>query len=211
MDLVQDIYELFSQAKTILDQNPQISKDEYFKKLCLNQDQDQYTTGCNTTMNTDTFNYFDAKPEIAHSESSDKSINDNFTNENETNENDAEDNKFQGCKKTIVAEKKQYIKTTKEWKIMESIVKKIYESETNQERKKELYDAVPKFLQISKKGKIKSLDEIPGITEPTRYFRRQIRGTKGQLIFKSSENELDSKIPIGFLFSDNSFIFFQNL
>lgn len=191
MELSAEIYTMLLEAKKILCITPDISKEQFMGLLMLVEKSDKINNQCEEVCPNNQIITLEC-----------------CVSESEMNK-----------KENTSGEKKFYIKTSKEWKTMEVAVKKAYErmskkecvenselSETLEWKKKELYDAVPKFLQITKKGKVEKVENLPGIAG--NYFTRQIRGIHGQLIFKKSEKELEEKIPVGFLFSDKSFIFF---
>jgi hypothetical protein len=183
MDLSAEIHSILIEANKILTVNPNISKEMYLVMLGIADDSCTNNIAPNTCVQSDNL-------ESAEDE-----------------EEESENKKSKDC-----YEKKSYIKTSKEWKNMVLLVKKSYQNlfatdtTSNEWKRKELYDAIPKFLQISKKGKVEKIKDLPEISE--KYFTRQIRGTKGHLIYKKSEKELENKIPVGFLFSDKTFIFF---
>lgn len=194
MDLSAEIHVMLLEAKRILCITPDMSKEQFIELLMLSEKSDKINNL--------------GEEEVCPNNQVPVTNTQCCVVESEVNKKD-----------NTSSEKKIYIKTSKEWKTMEVAVKKAYErmskkecfenselSETLEWKKKELYDAVPKFLQITKKGKVEKVENLPGIAG--NYFTRQIRGIHGQLIFKKSEKELEEKIPVGFLFSDKSFIFF---
>jgi hypothetical protein len=196
MDLSAEIHAMLLEAKRILCITPDISKEQFIGLLLLSEKSDKINNL--------------GEEEVCPNNQVPVTNTQCCVAESEVNKKD-----------NTSSEKKFYIKTSKEWKTMEVAVKKAYEKMSNPNelydkntelseklecKKKELYDAVPKFLQITKKGKVEKLENLPGIAG--NYFTRQIRGIHGQLIFKNSEKEFEEKIPVGFLFSDKSFIFF---
>jgi hypothetical protein len=202
MELSAEIHSILTEAKKILLLNPNVSKEMYLVMLGISDE--SFTNNIS--------------PDSCNERELLESCNEKLTNSNilhtinQELESAEDEEEVKNTNSTDCYEKKSYIKTSKEWKNMVLLVKKTYQNlsatntTSNEWKQKELYDAIPKFLQISKKGKVEKITDLPEISE--KYFTRQIRGTKGHVIYKKSEKEFENKIPVGFLFSDKSFIFF---